>query len=334
MKTLRKGDFNTTVTFLNAILNRSSYSVYISPKFDENTHTRVVEFQKANGLVPDGIVGKKTWKKLFVMGYDFNWGTTNFILDKDEWMNQYTEKDTIYLHHTAGLHRPDYTIGWWNRDNKPGKLRRVATSFVIGRRSLDGNGTFDGITYRAFNEIYWAHHLGTKLGINKALNQKSIGIEICSLGPVTKASDGTFYFQSNTNKIVVPNSDVCELKKEWRGYKYYQKYTDKQIKECERLILTLAKIFEIPLNDIVYDTSWFTISERAMKGDAGLWTHCNVRTDKTDCFPQPEFIAMLNGLHAKYQDFQPDYAVPEIAPMGSPNTLDEKLVTEYSQDLD
>lgn len=334
MRTLRKGDSSTTVTFLNTILNRLGYAVDSAQKFEQNTFLGVQKFQNANDLTPDGIVGKKTWKKLLVMGYDFNWGVTNFILDKDEWMNQYTEKDTIYLHHTAGLHRPDYTIGWWNRDNKPGKLRRVATSFVIGRRSLKGNGTFDGATYRAFNEIYWAHHLGTKLAINKSLNQKSIGIEICSLGHLTKASDGTFYFQGKNNRIVVPDTEVCSLDNEWRGYKYFQKYTDKQIKECERLILTMAKIFEIPLKNIVYDRSWFAINEKAIKGEAGLWTHCNVRKDKTDCFPQPEFIEMLNGLHAKYEDFKPDYSVPEITSMGSPNTLDEKLVMDYSQDLD
>ncbi len=333
MKTLRRGDINETVSFLKRILNQSSHPIEISPNFDEHTYNKVVEFQKAGNLSADGVVGKNTWKKLLTSGFNFDLGATNFILEKNEWFEEYVEKDTIYFHHTAGLHRPDFTIGWWEGDNKPGKLMRVGTSFVIGRKSIEGDTTFDGITYRAFKEIYWAHHLGTKLRNNKLLNQKSIGIEICSLGHLSKLTDEIFLFKSENGDIKVPKSEVCELDTPWRGHKYFQKYTEKQIKECERLILTIAKTFDIPLRDIHYDRLWFDINEEAKNGLPGLWTHCNVRLDKTDCFPQPEFIEMLNGLYAKYPDFEPNYSTQESISMESPKDLDPELLTNYAMDL-
>ncbi|WP_209404171.1 peptidoglycan-binding protein [Pseudozobellia sp. WGM2] len=335
MKTLRKGSFDSSVSFLKRLLNRAGYPVAISSDFDNVTFERVRQFQRANSLVVDGVVGKNTWEKLMRSGYDFSWGTNDYILEDDEWMNEYTEKDTIYLHHTAGLHRPDYTIGWWENDNKPGTLNRVGTSFVIGRKSLEGDYLFDGVTYRAFNEMFWAHHLGTKLSNNKQLNQKSIGIEICSLGHLKKSSNGQFYFQGNSKKIVVPESEVCQLNTPWRGHRYFQKYTDKQIKECERLILTLATIFDIPIKNLIYDSSWFDIKEEAQNGAPGIWTHCNVRTDKTDCFPQPEFIEMLNGLHTAYQNFELDYSELEAeSSIGAPNELNKAVLQNYTKDLE
>ena len=334
MKTLRKGSFDSSVSFLKNLLSRSGYPVEISPNFDERTHEKVVQFQRANFLDVDGIVGKNTWEKLMMAGYKFSWGATNFILEDDEFMNDYTEKDTIYLHHTAGLHRPDYTIGWWENDNKPGTLNRVGTSFVIGRKSLEGDDMFDGVTYRAFNEMFWAHHLGTRLKNNTLLNKKSIGIEICSLGPLQKSREGKFYFQANSKTIEVPESEVCQLNTPWRGHQYFQKYTDKQIKECERLILTLASIFDVPLKEFKYDSSWFNSNEEAKSGAPGVWTHCNVRADKTDCFPQPEFIAMLNGLYSAYQDFELDYSEFESMAVGAPNQLNKEVLEHYAEDLE
>ncbi|HEA22064.1 hypothetical protein LCGC14_1381800 [marine sediment metagenome] len=338
MKKTSIGDSNYSISLMKRMLGQLGYFIDVSPEFDAPTCDMVIQFQKDFNLVPDGIVGKNTWQKLLEKGYRFNLGATNYILEPDEWIEEYVEKDTLYLHHTAGAHRPDYTIGWWEKDSKPGELRRIATSFVIGRKSVAGDETFDGATFRAFNEMYWAYHLGIKASNNTLLNQKSIGIEICSLGPLQKAADSTFYFQSGDTKINVPKSEVCELNKAWRGHTYFQRYTDKQIKECERLILTLAKIFGIPLRDMLYDSTWFNINTEAEKGGPGLWTHCNVRKDKTDCFPQPEFIEMLNGLYAKYPDFEPDLqwddSSLESMPIGSPKDLDAEILQEYAMDLD
>ena len=40
----------------------------------------------------------------------------------------------------------------------------------------------------------------------------------------------------------------------------------------------------------------FDISEEALDGDAGLWTHTSYRKDKRDCFPQTDLIKLIKSL--------------------------------------
>lgn len=333
MKLIRTGSQHKHVLLLKRLLSECGYPLDLDDCFNEQTDQQVKQFQADNLLSADGVVGQKTWTVLLKKGYTFGIGTSNFFLDDNEWFPEYMIKDSIYLHHTAGNYRPDSTIGWWEKDNKPGKLMRVGTSFVIGRKSIDGDLTYDGKTYRAFKEIFWAHHLGTKLANNKTLNQKSIGIEICALGPVHKIDENTFEFRSEHSKIQMPRSEVCELAQPWRGHHYFQKYTTAQIDECERLILTMAYIFDIPIPNQQYDQSWFELNAQAQAGQPGLWTHAHVRSDKSDCFPQPEFIDMLNGLYQKSQTFNPDLTTLESTINFAPKDMKLEDVEYYSSDL-
>ncbi|MEQ8330025.1 MAG: N-acetylmuramoyl-L-alanine amidase [Longimicrobiales bacterium] len=43
-------------------------------------------------------------------------------------------------------------------------------------------------------------------------------------------------------------------------------------------------------------TSAFEYDDDALAGKPGVWTHTNVRKDKTDCSPQPKLIKMLKSL--------------------------------------
>ena len=138
-------------------------------------------------------------------------------------------------------------------DNKKNKVRRVGTAFVIGGNSPKDN-KFDGRILRCFDEKYWAYHLGLSQkrdGVpsekGKQLNAKSIGIELCCYGPLEKI-DGKFYFiASKDRKYEVPFSQVCELEEPWRGYRYFQHYTEKQLAACKKLIIHLSNKFNIPL---------------------------------------------------------------------------------------
>ena len=281
--------------------------------FGRQTERAVKEFQRSAGLDDDGIVGNMTWKALEnssqVIKYDYLTGSyiTDYPLSDNEYYKEVYEKDAIFLHHTAGAARPDYVISGWERDKSSrGGVLRVATAFVIGRRT-DGSKNFDGLVYRAFKSKYWAHHLGTKRPkykmSNKMLNAKCIGIEICSFGPLTRAiEDGEekFFVQlSATRKVYIPAEDVCTLDRPWRGHRYFQKYTAAQLLSTKRLLLDLVKLFEIKVENRVYDRDWFDLKWDALNGGGGLWTHCQVREDKTDCFPQPELIQMLNDFNAE-----------------------------------
>lgn len=56
-----KGD---AVTLLQELLNEYGYGIIVSGKFDAATDMVVRDFQKANGLISDGIVYTKTWTRL------------------------------------------------------------------------------------------------------------------------------------------------------------------------------------------------------------------------------------------------------------------------------
>ena len=217
------------------------------------------------------------------------------ILDDGEYYKEIVPKDTIFIHHTAGSHRPDWTIHGWEKDrNKSGTRLPVATAYVIGGVSTtDGNTSFDGIVYKAFDDKYWAHHLGLTTGNNVALNKKSIGIEICSYGPLTKTKSGIFLNYVNKE---VPAHMVGELATPYRGFKYYQKYTPKQIAALKELLLDISKRHNIDLKKGLYQLKSFEQSADALIGKPGLWSHSSVRRDKFDMWPQPELIAMIATL--------------------------------------
>jgi len=223
------------------------------------------------------------------------------LLPPGEFYNEVIEKDTIYIHHTAGGHRPDWTIDGWAKDrNKAGGKLPVATAYVIGGISItDKNTEFDGIVYRAFDDSLWAHHLGCKESNNTVLNNKSIGIEICNYGPLTKTKEGIFL--NYVNKAV-PSDMVIELENPFRGFKFYHKYTDAQLKALKELMVFIAnKHPKINLKQglqlfISQGEGAFDINQGALKGVPGIWSHGNVRKDKFDTCPQPQLIDLIKQL--------------------------------------
>lgn len=223
-------------------------------------------------------------------------------LNKGEYYEDVIPKKTIYIHHTAGGHRPDWTIAGWNADKSTsgGKLQ-VATAFVIGGLSTtDQDTTWNGVICRCFPEEKWAHHLGTTASNNVLLNKESIAIEICNYGPITKSADGKFYNYVNKQ---VPAEMVVELTKPFQGFKFYHKYTDKQIASLKELLIDLSVRFKIDLKSGLQPlllqnkgNDAFLLNKDALAGKPGLWTHTNVRKDKFDCTPQDNLINMIKSL--------------------------------------
>lgn len=222
------------------------------------------------------------------------------ILETGEYYQEIIKKDTIVLHHTAGGHRPDWTISGWETDkNASGGKLPVCTAYVIGGKSItDGNSAFDGIIYRAHDDKYWGHHLGVHKPNNKLLNQKCIGIEICNYGALTKTKLG---FMNYVNKIV-PADQVITLDKPFRGNIYWHAYTTHQIASLKSLIQDLVKRHGIDVKHglvarmLAEGPAAFELSYDALNGAAGIWTHTNYRGDKIDCAPQPQLMDMLRSL--------------------------------------
>ena len=94
----------------------------------------------------------------------------------------------------------------------------------------------------------------------------------------------------------VPASKVVELEKPYRGYKAYERYTDKQIATLKELIDFLCDRYGI---DSSYNKGMWDVSKDALNGKSGIWSHTSYRSDKSDCFPQKELIEALCGCEKK-----------------------------------
>jgi hypothetical protein len=228
-------------------------------------------------------------------------GVKEILLEPGEYYAEVFEKDTVFIHHTAGGHRPDWVVqgAWENDKSKAGLKLAVATAYVIGGVSTtDKDSSWDGVIVKAFDDKFWAHHLGTTEPNNRMLNAKSIGIEICNYGGITMGKDGIFY---NYVHKPVPADQVIDLKVPFRGYRYYHSYTKKQLSSLRELLLHLAhnhsKInLKRGLQENLVNDGAFEVNRSALKGSGGLWSHTNVRGDKNDCYPHPQLIELIKTL--------------------------------------
>jgi N-acetyl-anhydromuramyl-L-alanine amidase AmpD len=295
--------------------------------FGQNTLISVTNFQRKIGVRADGVVGPQTWSQLStydpnaviievkveskindipnVVSYIGEDGLKIYdeLLTEEEYYKKETQKNTIWLHHTAGGSRPDWTIGGWEKDFKKDENGnpeidkkgnpiplKIATQYVIGRKSSSGDTLWDGKILKTFDDRYWAYHLGLNRSNSEQLNSRSIGIEICNYGPLTLGKDGRYY--NYVNKPM-NEKDVIEL--DFRGYKYWEKYTDSQLESTRKLILHLEKKWNMEIERGVYNEEWFEYNDKWFSL-GGLRTHTQVRKDKFDLFPQKEMIQMLNSI--------------------------------------
>lgn len=214
-------------------------------------------------------------------------------LKEDQYYKEEFQKLQLVIHHTSGGSNPINVVSGWNANEE-----RVGTAFIIAGKPQASSSTYkDGEIYQTFSSKYWAHSLGIKAKdlpsgskSNLALNQNSIAIEITSWGGLTKTSAGKFMTYVNTE---VPASEVCELATPFKGFKYYHKYTPAQLASLKDLLVYLADKFSIPKH---YNADMWDVSKAALKGTPGIYTHVSYRHDKSDAFPQPELIALLQSL--------------------------------------
>jgi N-acetyl-anhydromuramyl-L-alanine amidase AmpD len=191
-------------------------------------------------------------------------------------------KKQIVIHHTVSNGNAKNVVAWWGKTPA-----RIGVAFVIDR---------EGIIHQCFSSKHWAHHLGIKGAKNKQLNQQSIGIELCAWGSLKRSdlkSVNVAQFTSSTGTIV-PTNEVIALEKPFRGSKYYQKYTDKQLKTLQILLNYLCETYNIP--NTYNSDMWDYSRSSALGGSPGIWTHVSFRKDKSDCFPQDELVEVLKKL--------------------------------------
>lgn len=216
-------------------------------------------------------------------------------------------KKQIVLHHTVSGEGVRGDIDHWIS-----LASRIATCVIIDH---------DGIAHQCFSSKYWAHHLGVKSTYlkskgftdwstrNTILNRESIAIEIDSWGGLFLGDGSTRQFGLNSDgkpRMIktkkdkfyaeygnIVNVPVVHYPNGYRGYYYYEKYNDSQIKCVGELLLLWNLRYGIPLD---YNEDMWEISDDALKSKEGVWSHTSYREDKSDAHPQPELIEMLKML--------------------------------------
>lgn len=258
---LKKGDKGRSVRELQSLLKEKGfYFSSIDGDFGQITEDSVKRFQRHKIITIDGIVGNTTYNLLLEhidtdrQGYNADipdtdnklnylgkYTTNNGLeidrvyLDTDEYVQDYGELEplNLFIHHTAGWDNPYNVLNSWNTDTRG----RVATQYVIGGLNIKNNTKHDGVVLEAFPNNYIGWHLG-KIGAFKA-SKYSVGIELCNFGYLTlKGGKYVNYVGS-----VVPEDQVVNLGYEFRGYRYWHKYSDKQIESLRKLILHIEEIY-------------------------------------------------------------------------------------------
>ena len=264
--------------------------------FGKGTENSVKEFQLMADLTVDGIVGNNTWEAMCMSTTDNSeksYLTENGLLinkhylPQEEYKEGAWDKQYLILHHTAGWHNPYNTIDHWANDTRG----TVATEFVIGGPSIRGNDEkYDGEVVQAFPQGGYGWHLG-KNG-SQHMHVHSVGIEVNNFGYI---ENGKTYAGQ-----VADDSQLVTLESTFRGHVEWHKYSNKQLENLHKLILHISDRDNIDvragLPALIREkgAEAFGFNEDAYYGRVkGLWTHTNIRKDKSDMFPQPELLDML-----------------------------------------
>lgn len=325
------GSKGRAVTEIQGFLRQKGFwptNQVLTEYFGETTEKYVKLFQSSVGLKPDGIVGDNTYNALLrgtdagdaverelLKISDKNYKDTDRklhilspyktklgleirreYLDTDQYVRDFPKlkKKYFYIHHTAGWSDASAVANAWNAD----KLGRICTQYNISGSDIYGRQISDGKVVECFGNDFNGWHLGSVH--SHQMHKEAVGVELCNFGYL-KLVNGEYI--TYTGAKVIP-SEVCDLGKNFRGHRYWHKYSKKQIESLRLLMhhvrdvhgIDIAKGLPELLRSGVDPFVAFEYYLEVSQGKKiGTWTHTNVRKDKFDCFPQPELVAMLKA---------------------------------------
>jgi len=180
-----------------------------------------------------------------------------------------------------------------------------------GRVSTAWGVVDDGTVFQGFDPKFFGYAIYVQSKYNRIpkqyktkaqdnfLNRHSIQVEICNFGGLTEI-DGKFYAWPAKGKAIskyeIPEERVMYYPDGFRGYHAFEKYTDQEVATIKFLAQYVNQKFGIPLH---YNEDMWDISENALKGAAGIYSHVSFRTDKSDCHPQPNLIRALQSVRPR-----------------------------------
>jgi hypothetical protein len=150
---------------------------------------------------------------------------------------------------------------------------------------------------------------------NTPLHRESIGVEICSMGGLTKGGyykiingkntwitgQANFYYTAYGN--VVAESQVFDLGWTYRFHRYFHKYSDKQIDQCRAIAehcrdeygMNVKAGLAEHIRKYGVEKGFGYILDYANRVP-GIYTHGNVFQGKNDIYPDPRMIDMILSL--------------------------------------
>lgn len=282
---------------------QNKLEVPITGDLDYFTQAAIRNYQLKNNLSPTGIITESLVEDLNLetptTDNSENFSKENsFLIEKyplpeGEYVREYTKKEYLFLHHTAGTFNPYLQVDIWAKD----KRGRIGTHYVIGGISRNTKMLdYDGKILEVINPNFWAYHLG----INGYIHAHSVSLEICNLGYLVKKNNK---FYDYTNTLVNP-SNVVDLGYEFKGFRFWHKYTKKQIDSTENIIKKTrddhnidVKLGLIEKLSKEHPSKAFDYDENLAKGNVkGMLSHSNVNKSKYDIFPQEEMLNMFSKL--------------------------------------
>lgn len=195
------------------------------------------------------------------------------LVDWDRYYREEFEKTQIVLHHTVSGPGIRGDLATWKKYKS-----NIATCMIIDR---------DGTINQLFSSKYWGYHLGAG---KSSLDKHSIGIEIDSWGQLKEINGKLFTVYGN--EVDVP---IAHYPLGFRGEQIFEAYTTEQIRAVGELLLFWNKRYNIPLT---YREEMWDVSEKALKGEPGVWAHVSYRPtpQKFDAHPDPNLISMLRTI--------------------------------------
>ena len=276
--------------------------------YDEFTEAAVRNYQLKHSISPSGVIDAETASLLEepIMSdvtpstdlSEVKYDIAQYRLRRGQYINGPTEKEYVFLHHTAGWENPFSVVDQWANDNRG----PIATQFVIGGKNCQTlSDKYDGDIVECFGYENYGWHLG--LG-NIPIHVKSIGIELCNFGYVTQTAG---QYKTYIGKAI-QSSEIVDLKQTWRGQRYFHKYTDRQIESLQFLLKKIANDVGINIRSGLQERLKKMDKFKAFDFDAtissgktkGVFTHANVSGpnkyggfEKWDLFPQDEICDMI-----------------------------------------
>ncbi len=182
-------------------------------------------------------------------------------------------KTGIAIHHTVGGTVPS-TFEYWKTSKD-----MIGTPYIIER---------DGTIFEVFEPTAWAWQFGLPWANAQRISfeKRFIGIELASEGGLKNVNGKLYCFDRVSDKTEKIMDAAFDFGKDYRGFRYFDRYEPAQVASLTALINELCNQFSIERK---VPGKFLEFYGEQLKDFKGIIGHTMVRQDKTDPLPDINF---------------------------------------------